>query len=147
MQPVAFLGLWAIAAYFIYSVITHIATSRRRARKARELGCKPVPRLNLNDPLGINNVRMLLKADKEKRLPEYSEERMALISEREGRRVTTLQNTIAAEMSFFTIEPKNIQAILATQFKDFELGERRNGNFKPLLGHGIVSNTTKPYSF
>ncbi|KAB2576243.1 Cytochrome P450 52A9 [Lasiodiplodia theobromae] len=145
MQPVAFLGLWAIAAYFIYSAITHIATSRRRARKARELGCKPVPRLNLNDPLGINNVRMLLKADKEKRLPEYSEERMALISEREGRRVTTLKNTIAMEESFFTIEPKNIQAILATQFKDFELGERRNGNFKPLLGHGIFASDGKAW--
>lgn len=40
----------------------------------------------------------------------------------------------------FTIEPKNVQTLLATQFKDFGLGEWRNGNFNPLLGHGIVSN-------
>ncbi|USP73415.1 translation initiation factor if-2 [Curvularia clavata] len=39
----------------------------------------------------------------------------------------------------FTIEPKNIQAILATQFKDFGLGKVRNRNFSPLLGHGIFS--------
>jgi hypothetical protein len=38
-----------------------------------------------------------------------------------------------------TIDPKNIQAILAVQFKEFGLGEGRNGNFNPLLGHGIVS--------
>lgn len=94
---------------------------------------------NRGDPWGIHNVRMLLKADKEKRLPDYSQERVEHISEREGRLVTTMQNTIAGEDSFFTIEPRNIQAILATQFKDFDFGPRRNGNFRPLLGHGIVS--------
>jgi len=40
----------------------------------------------------------------------------------------------------FTIEPENIQAILAKQFKEFGLGETRNANFNPLLGHGIVSS-------
>jgi hypothetical protein len=39
----------------------------------------------------------------------------------------------------FTVDPKNVQTILATQFKDFGLGDARNNNFKPLLGHGIVS--------
>ncbi|EKG12102.1 Cytochrome P450 [Macrophomina phaseolina MS6] len=88
---------------------------------------------------------MLLKADKEKRLPDYSQERVEHISEREGRLVTTMQNTIAGEDSFFTIEPRNIQAILATQFKDFDFGPRRNGNFRPLLGHGIFASDGKQW--
>lgn len=140
MKPTTFLGLWAIAAYILYRAIASVAASRRRARMARERGCKPAPAFNKWDVLGIHNVRMLLRADREKRLPEYSEERVATISAREGRHVTTMRNVIAGEESFFTIEPRNIQAILATQFKDFELGERRNGNFQPLLGHGIVSD-------
>jgi hypothetical protein len=38
-----------------------------------------------------------------------------------------------------TIDPQNIQTILALKFKDFGLGVNRTENFEPLLGHGIVS--------
>ncbi|KAF9871067.1 hypothetical protein CkaCkLH20_11484 [Colletotrichum karsti] len=39
----------------------------------------------------------------------------------------------------YTVDPVNIQAILATKFKDFDLGERRIQQFKPLLGHSIFT--------
>lgn len=39
-----------------------------------------------------------------------------------------------------TVEPANIQAILATQFKDFELGRRRYEQFKVFLGRSIFSS-------
>ena len=39
----------------------------------------------------------------------------------------------------FTIEPKNVQTILALKFKDFELGDYRNKAMRPLLGYGIFS--------
>ncbi|OJD28967.1 cytochrome p450 [Diplodia corticola] len=145
MKPTTFLGLWAIAAYVLYVAIAAVTKSRQRARRARELGCKPAPIFSAWDVLGIQTVRNLLKADREKRLPEYSEERIATVSAREGRLVTTMRHVIAGEESFFTIEPRNIQAILATQFKDFELGERRNGNFQPLLGHGIFASDGKAW--
>ncbi|GME22029.1 Cytochrome p450 family protein [Neofusicoccum parvum] len=145
MQPTVFLGLWAIAAFALYRAIAYAATRRARARRARELGCKPAPMFNRGDPLGIGNVRNLLKADREKRLPEYSEERVREISAREGRPVTTMRNVIAGEQSFFTIEPRNIQALLATKFKDFELGKSRGGNFRPLLGHGIFASDGKQW--
>lgn len=48
------------------------------------------------------------------------------------------QNVLGSP-AIFTVEPKNIQTILATQFKDFGLGEVRNNSFYPLLGWGIVS--------
>lgn len=38
----------------------------------------------------------------------------------------------------FTNEPKNIHAMLATQFADFEIGERRRENSSDLLGSGII---------
>lgn len=44
-----------------------------------------------------------------------------------GRRVT------------LTVEPKNVQTILALKFKDFELGVYRNRAMRPLLGNGIFS--------
>ncbi|KAF4301334.1 Cytochrome P450 [Botryosphaeria dothidea] len=145
MQPTVFLALWAVAAYIIYLAISSFVASRNAARKARDWGCKPAPNFNRGDRFGIYNVRMLLKADKEKRLPDYSQERVADLSQSEGRLVTTMRNTIAGEESFFTIEPKNIQAVLATQFKDFGFGPRRNGNFEPLLGHGIFASDGKQW--
>jgi cytochrome P450 len=39
-----------------------------------------------------------------------------------------------------TIEPKNVQAILATKFKDFDLGHYRNKALRPLLGQGIFAS-------
>ncbi|KAK5127192.1 hypothetical protein LTR85_008554 [Meristemomyces frigidus] len=39
-----------------------------------------------------------------------------------------------------TIEPANVQAILATQFKDFETGHRRYQQLSPLLGRSIFTS-------
>lgn len=52
-------------------------------------------------------------------------------------------NTLKSRMvrSFTaTIEPRNVQAILATKFKDFELGDNRKKSFEPLLGQGIFAS-------
>lgn len=38
-----------------------------------------------------------------------------------------------------TIEPENIKTILATSFKDFDLGPIRHASFNPLLGDGIFT--------
>ena len=43
-------------------------------------------------------------------------------------------------MIFSTIEPKNIQTIMALKFKDFEIGEIRHGAFRPLLGKNIFTS-------
>ncbi|KAK1980105.1 cytochrome P450 [Colletotrichum cereale] len=39
----------------------------------------------------------------------------------------------------YTIDPANIQAVLANKFKDFDLGARRIKQFKPLLGNSIFT--------
>lgn len=52
---------------------------------------------------------------------------------------TTWQAKIAGENAIGTIDPDNIKAILATSFKDFDLGPARNASFFPLLGDGIFT--------
>ncbi|KAJ5444033.1 Cytochrome monooxygenase himC [Penicillium daleae] len=39
----------------------------------------------------------------------------------------------------FTVEPKDVQTVLALKFKDFELGDYRNKAMRPLLGYGIFA--------
>jgi cytochrome P450 len=39
-----------------------------------------------------------------------------------------------------TIDPENVQAMLAKQFEDFGLGSRRKAAFDPLIGHGIFTS-------
>jgi cytochrome P450 len=49
----------------------------------------------------------------------------------------TFQSTIFGRSYIFTIDPRNVQTVLALKFKDFDLGDNRNYAFRPLLGHGI----------
>ena len=44
------------------------------------------------------------------------------------------------DMILGTADPRNLQAILATQFKDFETGKRRRSQFYPILGKSIFSS-------
>ena len=42
------------------------------------------------------------------------------------------------ETWLYTFDPKNLQAVLATQFRDFQQPAARVGAFEALLGLGIV---------
>jgi cytochrome P450 len=52
-------------------------------------------------------------------------------------------NTFKARMAtrnvIFTVEPKNIQTVLALKFKDFGLGETRQAAIRPVFGEGIFT--------
>lgn len=134
-----FVGIWAVAALILFKAVKYALVRRRRSFKSQELGCKPVPAHTPGDPFGIYNLRLILNAGEKHHLPEYLLQRVHAVSTQEGRLVTTFQECVLGQKNIFTCEPKNIQALLATSFRDFELGKARNGNFKPMLGHGIVS--------
>ncbi|KFY20944.1 hypothetical protein V491_03293, partial [Pseudogymnoascus sp. VKM F-3775] len=51
---------------------------------------------------------------------------------------TYLYSTMGST-NLFTVDEKNIQAILATQFAGFDIGPKRRRNFMPLLGNGIFT--------
>ena len=45
----------------------------------------------------------------------------------------------------FTDDPQNTQTILATKFKDYEVGELRREGFGPLIGNGIFTSDGKAW--
>ncbi|OCL15283.1 cytochrome P450 [Glonium stellatum] len=145
MHIYAVLSLSCLACFVVYQIASIIISNRRHAARARELNCKMPPRMPCPDPFGVNNIRKLLKSDREKRMPEYLIERSEEVSRLEGRNVSTMVQNLLGNDAFFTFEPKNIQAVLATQFKDFCLGDARNNNLKPLLGSGIFATDGKQW--
>ena len=124
-------GLW---------VVRSILSRWQHARNGRQLGCGPVPTYPSN-LLGTSTLKESLEADKEKLIPELAQRRLKYLCDKEGRDVYTFTLPILNKQHIFTIDPKNIQAVLATQFKDFELGKPRRNALHALLGTGIVSST------
>ena len=125
--------------FALFKTIDSILRHRYHAHRAGELGCLPVQRVRHNrTPLGADNVYRLLAADRRKKLPQelykiYLEQGNATGS---GAVNTWMESKFGASY-YVTVEPRNVQAILATQFYDFEVGDVRNRASKSLLGTGI----------
>lgn len=58
----------------------------------------------------------------------------------------TFEAKMPGRRALFTVEPENIQAMLAHKFDDFDLGENRLTAFHPLLGNGIFSSDGERWS-
>ena len=130
--------LYALAGlagcYLLYALISRFLDERHHARRADELGCKP-PYYNAEKlPFGINFYRRISKADKAKLVPQEFE---AIY--KEHHRPTWYFN-IFGTYNLATVDPRNIQAILATQFDDFEIGPLRRAVFFPIFGNGIFTS-------
>ncbi|KAL1801281.1 hypothetical protein ACET3X_001623 [Alternaria dauci] len=101
--------------------------------KSRRLGCGPVPFEPTRWPLGIDTVRRSLKADKEQRTPDFVTGRFETM----GRYTWGL--SLLGTSNLITAEPRNVQALLATQFDDFIMGTARRTNLKTALGRSIFA--------
>lgn len=123
----------------IYISIDHVITNHRNGEKAKRLGCQPPKSLEHRWPLAVDLIYELFHADRKKILPEYLRERFR----RAG--ATTYSYLFLHKTTIFTIDPKNLQAILSTQFQDFSLGSTRRANFSPFLGHGIFTEDGKDW--
>ncbi|GME34878.1 Cytochrome p450 family protein [Neofusicoccum parvum] len=143
MQLTVFVGIWATGAFILFQAVNYVLAKRRQSLKSQHLGCKSAPMYSPGDPFGIYNLYLMLRAISNNWLPEYMVERVHAVSAREGRLVTTFRDVVVGQKTIFTCEPKNLQAMLATQFKDFELGEGRCGNFGTMLGRGIFATDGK----
>ncbi|KAJ5143678.1 Cytochrome P450 E-class CYP52 [Penicillium bovifimosum] len=134
------------AAAIVLQAIRMVVNRWQHARNAKKLGCGSVPMYPCKDPLGIDNLKQSLAADKAKAIPDLAEKRMEVISKQEGRYVTTYAIQNLGRTHLLTVDPKNIQALLATQFKDFELGPNRRASLHPLLGTGIFTADGEEWS-
>ncbi|KAI9779011.1 MAG: hypothetical protein M1816_003788 [Peltula sp. TS41687] len=126
----------ALLTFTAYRLIRSYLSNRHAADEAKRLGCKDPPTLPVRWPMGIDHVRRMLKADKEKLFPDL------IVSIYKEMGVTTYRKKdLTGTSDCFTCDPKNIQAILATQFDDFDLGNGRVLNLEPLFGAGIFTQS------
>jgi hypothetical protein len=136
--PIAIVAVfWAAGSYVIYLFLSRFLTSRRNAAKARELKCEDPPFQKNRYPLGIDQVIRAVNADKAKLFPPDQIRRCSDTG------AITYKYSVLGNNNIFTADEKNIRAILATQFNDFDLGPHRRGNFWPLLGNGIFTQVTR----
>ncbi len=131
----------AAASALALSALYYLFTFLRLKRKAIALGCKPVPVWRVWDLFGINMTLTMTRGMSGNRLSEGIHDIVKEVQEREGRKCTTFQVCYPpGVLHFFTSDPRNVQAVLATQFKDFQMPSSRLAGFRQLLGQGIVSD-------
>ena len=126
----------AVAALLaLYFAVTHF----RQTAKAKSLGCKPAPLFRPWDIFGVANFRIELNGMKTNRLSNAFLTRKQEMSAKVGRDCKTFRIYYPlGDIWFYTFDPKNLQAVLATQFQDFQQPAARVGAFEALLGSGIV---------
>lgn len=129
----------AAVIFTIYSLVTHL----KQAAKAKSLGCQPVPLFRPWDVLGLQNFNIELNGMKTNRLSDAFLLRKNEMTARVGRECKTFRIKYPpGDTWFYTFDPKNMQAMLATRFHDFQQPGPKVGALEPLLGLGIVRFTT-----
>lgn len=118
----------ALTAVFV--VVRYIVQTLYHRKQSKALHCEP-PRLGPSSFFGIPAFIRLGRAVHEKRWIDY-------LTAQYGVYGNTYRQTFLNRDMVTTIEPENVKAILATQFKDFCLGTRHE-QFYPLLGDGIFT--------
>ena len=135
MGLLLFLPLALAAIFTLYCVVARV----RQAAKAKSLGCQPAPLFRPWDVFGVQNFMIEMSGMKTNRLSYAFSDRKNEMSTKIGRDCKTFRIYYPpGETWFYTFDPKNLQAVLATQFKDFQQPAARVGAFEALLGLGIV---------
>lgn len=100
-------------------------------RQAKKLGCAP-PYGMMDRPFGLPNIISLLRYNSRNKVLQFFLERL------EKYDVWTARVQSVGVILMLTVDPENIKTILATNFKDYSLGDRYQQLF-PLLGNGIFT--------
>lgn len=126
----------AFIFFFVYKIVLRIIAARKFKIFAEQYGCKEPLDITLPSwPPGWERLRRVLN------LKTSGEDILDDILVPDFRDSSTVQVTaFDGSHMINTVEPANLQAILATQFKDFEVGSRRHGAFGPLLGNSIFTS-------
>ena len=89
------------------------------------------PRLINNRPFGIDRLEQIFRANNEHRLMELFLLHFRLWG-------TTLEQVFLGIQGFDTIDPRNLEAMLSTNFQDWSMGARHKVMF-PFFGDGIFT--------
>ncbi|KAJ5090478.1 hypothetical protein N7532_009162 [Penicillium argentinense] len=125
-----------VVIYSLHWVLMSILHNQR----ARRMGCKPAFIRPSKLPFGIDILKRYIDMMREQILQNDE----LVLYEELGRHPTWNQN-ILGTWHHVTADPKNVQAMLATQFKDFELGPSRRNLFGPVIGKGIFTTDGKEW--
>jgi len=133
-KNLVFISTVAVAFIAIRILQLLVVVPLQQRRKARELGCGPVPeqRSKSRLPLGLGLLRDLLLSDREQRAPDHLREMFEAMGT-----YTFKFKALGFKTYFFTAEPRNVQALLATQFNDFIIAPDRRMSFNSVTGSGI----------
>ena len=120
----------AAGAYIVYLTVRILVSRMAHAMRARKFGCKPASYKGLT---GIRTILDLLDAKKNFVVPQTIEKNF------ESVKGETFSWAFVDNRILCTSDPLNVQAMLAKQFEDFEIGQMRRSNFWPMLGGGIFT--------
>jgi cytochrome P450 len=122
---------WIGALYAGFVILRYFAQLHHHHKQSKALNCE-LPPSGHSAFFGIPAFLRLSKAVREKRWIDYLTDQFAVHG------AYTFRQQFLTRTLTTTIEPENIKAVLATQFKDFCLGTRHQ-QFDPLLGDGIFT--------
>ncbi|SMR63392.1 unnamed protein product [Zymoseptoria tritici ST99CH_3D1] len=145
MHNVALLALLGLAVLGFYKIVASIALKWQHASKARQLGCQDPVVVPGGGVLGLKHLKNMMAADKAQRFPDFMLDRHEMMSKQTGRVCETFRTDLMGQSVFFTSDPENIKAILATQFQDFDLGPVRRAIMGKVLGDGIFIQDGKKW--
>lgn len=122
-----------VLACILGFVLWYIGESLRVARFKKQHGCQPIcKRLpQLERVIGVDLYRTQINASKDGKILELAQGRY-------NTHGTTWSARMMGQTYVNTIDIENIKTILATNFKDFGLGQREEA-FGPMLGQGIFT--------
>ncbi|KJX93137.1 cytochrome p450 like protein [Zymoseptoria brevis] len=145
MRNTVLVPLLGLVIFVFYKIVTSIALRRQNAAKAQELGCREPADVPGGGFLGWKHLKAFIDADKAQRFPDFLLERHEWMTKEHGRVCETFRTGFLGQTIYFTSDPKNIQAMLATQFQDFELGPTRAAVMGGVLGDGIFVQDGKKW--
>ncbi|KAH9888240.1 cytochrome P450 [Xylariomycetidae sp. FL2044] len=124
----------SLGAWLLYYSWRRRQLQRRQDVFARDHNCLPAPDASRWDPvLGLRHTFGIASAKRDGRHLENFHHNMF------GKYGNTFSMLIMGQRVLMTNEPRNLQAILANQFTDFIIGQRRQDVFRDFLGIGIFN--------
>lgn len=129
-----FVGLSSLVALTVWLVYSRVDLRLRPSQRFTRTGCLPIRNANQYDPVfGLDLFLRLGRAASARRYLDFWDRHMF------GRYGNTFDVRLMGQRLVFTNEPANIQSMLATQFHDFDVGQRRRDNSADLLGVGVFN--------
>ncbi|KAH6706541.1 cytochrome P450 [Leptodontidium sp. MPI-SDFR-AT-0119] len=137
--PTGPLILSLLGVFILYKLAHSLLLAHHNRLTASRLNCLPAPIQPNTHPLGIDHILAALQAISSKTFPSY------LLARSSSFPHLTFSTSVLGTSRLFTTDIPNIQALLATQFEDFDLGEVRRLNAHPFLGKGIFLQDGKEW--